>query len=150
MSQTAQQATIDATKEDAPPNNTAVEAQSSATTSTSTQRVFRVYKPLGGRSAGGKKARMGGVGARAKKGGFFADRFERFVRSLRIYLYHSFIPRIFLASVLLQNPLETLGSSMHVRNLRAGRRRNLRQQRLRNPQRIPESGMPVWKSMTTI
>ncbi|KAJ9116045.1 hypothetical protein QFC20_000715 [Naganishia adeliensis] len=73
---TAQQATIDATKEDAPPNNTAVEAQSSATTSTSTQRVFRVYKPLGGRSAGGKKARMGGVGARAKKGGFFADRFE--------------------------------------------------------------------------
>lgn len=150
MSQTAQQATTDATKEDVPPNNTAVTAQSSATTLTSTQRVFRVYKPLGGRSAGGKKARMGGVGARAKKSGFFADRFERFVRSLRIHVDRSLIPRVFLLPALLQNPPEILDSSTHVRNPRAGCRLNHRQQRLRKPQRIRNSRMPVWKSMTMI
>lgn len=81
MSQAAQQASPDLTKEPTVPNAADMAAQQPvSSTATSSQRVFRVYKPLAGRAAGGKKPRTG-VGARAKKGGFFADRFERYVPS---------------------------------------------------------------------
>lgn len=89
MTQTAQQASIDASKEPTIPNDTAdTQIPVPANTSISSQRVFRVYKPLGGRS---KKARAAGIGARAKKSGFFADRFDRSVAPQDL-LYCMLIP----------------------------------------------------------
>jgi hypothetical protein len=89
MSQTAQQASLDATTEPAITSDTGRASQQAVSTTTaSTQRIFRVYKPLGGKASAGKKARMA-LGARAKKGGFFADRFERYVPLSFILNLHS-------------------------------------------------------------
>lgn len=64
------------------PTDTEVEAQPATAKTTSNQRVFRVYKPLGGSVANVRKAKAAAAAARSRKGGFFGDRFDRSVPAM--------------------------------------------------------------------
>jgi hypothetical protein len=69
------------------PTDTDAEVQPSATKSISSQRVFRVYKPLGGSVANGKKSKAAAAAAKSRKGGFFSDRFDRSVLMIAKRVY---------------------------------------------------------------